>query len=175
MSAVWIFAHWDVHTWFDLLLCLATVVEAGALLFLYRLERRQDERDTRVELPIRLYESDFPDQDGTPTCWPQALIEVMNCSATAVYIEKVGLEAEIENDRSAATTDKAGTLVKPFSAEKINVVLPLQRVVQKLVSSSEDRDQFLPALLRVTLTYRAYGKLRDTEAASFTGEINRGN
>jgi len=53
MLALRILPDWSPQNWFEFVLCIATVVEACALWFLYRLERRQDKRNTRVELPIR--------------------------------------------------------------------------------------------------------------------------
>lgn len=177
MLAFHILPDWSPQTWFDLVLCIATLVEAVALWFLYKLERRQDKRNTRVELPIRLYEYTPENEDGAQTGPAQPMIEVMNCSATAVYIEKVRVQSEIENRPTATATYGAGKLVKPYSTETINVVLPMQSVVGELVRGSGaggDSGRPLSAWVQVDLTYRAYGKVSYSEPVNFKGEIHWG-
>ncbi|MGD1155399.1 MAG: hypothetical protein ABSA41_06170 [Terriglobia bacterium] len=147
-------------------------------MLLYKLERRQDERDTRVELPIRLYEYWPENEEGAPTGPCQPMIEVMNCSATSVYIKDVDLEAESENGAKKAVNEKIGCLVKPYFTEKINVYVPMHSAVAPLVISSGSKDQPAhcpPAVVRVALSYKAYGRLSTTEPISFKGEITWGD
>jgi hypothetical protein len=166
---------WSPQTWFDFVLCLATGIEACALWLLYRLERRLDERDTRVELPIRLYVTDFPDKEGNPTSGPQRLIEVMNCAAAAVFIDTVTLKMQVQNAQSAATNEKIGRLLKPYSTETINLVVPTQRVVRQALKDSVAKGDpghaAYKAAVSVILTYRAYGKVSNTEPACIEGDI----
>jgi len=95
----------------------------------------------------------------------------MNCSATSVYIQEVGLEAESEIGARKAIKEKIERLVKPYSTEKINLLLPMARVTQLVKNSGVDNKAAVRAELRVTLNYRAYGRLSATEPASFEGEI----
>jgi hypothetical protein len=174
MLALRILPDWKPQTWFDLVLCIATGVEAAALWFLYKLERRQDERNTRVELPIRMYEYTPEDEEGAQTGPSQPMIEVMNCSATSVYIEEVILETESENGAKKGANYKTACLVKPYSSERLNLYSPMASVVAHLVRNSGVDNQagrVIRAQVQVTLHYRAYGRLSGTEPASFNGEI----
>ena len=76
--------------------------------------------------------------------------------------------------RGQQTIDQAERLGKPYSTETINLILPLQSVVRQLVRGSEAKGDSRPGLLKVTLRYKASGKVRDTEVASFKGEIRWG-
>lgn len=178
MQALHLLPHWSSQYWFDLILSAATAVEASALWLLYRLERQQDKRNTRVELPIRLYESMPKDDEGNQTGPIQPLLEVTNCAATAVYIEKVTLELELQNGRTAAAVEKAGRLIKPYSTDTINVLWLSQNVVQQVRSTSVSKGDAGHAVYKdsakVTVTYRAYGKHAETEPTSFEGEIRWG-
>ena len=167
--------HWSPQTWFDLLLTVATSVEAAALWLLYTLERRQDDRNTRVELPIRPYESTFSDNEGNPTCPPQLLLEVTNCAATAVYIEQVRLELEVQNAQASAAAERVGRLIRPYSTDSVNVHFLAQKAVWQAIDNSVTKGDpthaFYKALAKVTVRYRAYGKQSDTEASCFEGDI----
>jgi hypothetical protein len=175
MQAFLLLPHWSPQYWFDLVLSIATAVEAAALWFLYTLERRQDDRNTRVELPIRLYDSTFRDEEGNPTCPPQPMLEVTNCAATAVYIEQVRLELEVQNARAAAAAETVGKLIKPYSTDSINVFSLVQNAVRQVLGNSVTKGDparaFYKALAKVTVRYRAYGKHSDTDASCFEGEI----
>jgi hypothetical protein len=174
MIALRILPEWGPQTWFDLVLCIATGVEAAALWFLYKLERRQDERNTRVELPIRMYEYTPVNKEGMQTDPSQPMIEVMNCSATSVYIEEVMVEAESENGTKNGANDKTACLVKPYSSEKLNLYFPMARVVEHLVRNSGVDNQagrVIRTQVQITLRCRAYGRLSATQPASFNGGI----
>jgi hypothetical protein len=175
MHAPQLLPHWSPQTWFDLLLTVATSVEAAALWFLYTLERRQDGRNTRVDLPIRPYESTFPDNEGNPTCPAQPLLEVTNCAATAVYIEQVRLELEVQNVGAAEAEERVGKLIRPYSTDSINVLSLVEKGVRHALGNSVTKGDpahaFYKALAKVTVSYRAYGKRSDTDVSCFEGEI----
>jgi hypothetical protein len=157
------------------LLIVATSVEAAALWFLYTLERRQDERNTRVELPIRLYESTFSDEEGNPTSPPELLLEVTNCAATAVYIEHVRLELEVQDAQALAAAERVGKLIRPYSTDSVNVHFLVQKAVWRALDSSvakgDPAHACYKALAKVTVRYRAYGKQSDTDPSCFEGDI----
>jgi hypothetical protein len=106
MSPLQNLCNWSPQTLFDGVLCVATVTEALALVYLYKLEKRQDERNTRVELPVRFYDDGPTNQEGAPRGPCQPMIEVMNCSATSAYINEVTLEAETEKGTKKAANYK---------------------------------------------------------------------
>jgi hypothetical protein len=152
------------ETWLTGAVAIAALIEAWALVKLYELERRQDERNTRVDLFIDLGRAYSDAEDAVPT---QNLL-LTNFSTAAIYVEKIAIEVEALSDvpaRSEGYMDLSEVL-KPYENKDIDVVFAVRRASKPLAVPKIWRE----GRATVTVHYQAYGRSLVTRSVPFKGK-----